>query len=720
MRDSLLHIVLLFFAVCLSSVTLAQGDYEEEISRCFRLFQDAEYVDNAEAKIYADSGLYYALKGGNPQFLGQAHQFMGWHHQDMSAFKEARSEFYLSLESFIKAGDKQGVADAYGNLGNAYFDMDLYKKSLEYQIKSLEQNERILVEVIGKKARERALEGKTYALHNIASIYSDIGLHEKGLEYELQSLSAEILSKNLMGEAISCNAIAISYKALDEIDSSTLYFERALKIHEKINYPAGMASVLYSYGVLNGSKLSKERRKEMIVESLRIHQETGDIHSYIHQLLSIANENFETIPSDSVSWTLKEAKREIRDHDLQHLLMKYEELNARHLAKTGHHKEAYAALQRYLGLKIISDEEKRSNDILVGEVTHDFTMKSFNDSLALSESYHLKSAIDEKKIADQRSWITLGVLGGLILIASLFFFVNSNRRKRRLNEVLSDKNAVIKEQKDLADEHYQSVSASIQYAKRLQFAILPTRDEVNIHLPESFLFFRPKDVVSGDFYWFEVIDDVIYIAVADCTGHGVPGAMVSVVCSNALHRVLNELQITSPAEILTRTRELVIETFGRSDEHVEDGMDISLCAIYRKEKYIEFAGANNPLWIVRSNAQMREHKADRIMDGKDYTLLEYKADKQPVGPYPVMKDFTQKRISLESDDMIYLFSDGFVDQFGGVDGKKFKSAHLKEEILSMSNQDMSDQSSILAELFTDWKGELDQVDDVCIVGFKLS
>ena len=139
-----------------------------------------------------------------------------------------------------------------------------------------------------------------------------------------------------------------------------------------------------------------------------------------------------------------------------------------------------------------------------------------------------------------------------------------------MNEVLSGKNEAIEEKNAIVEEHNRSVAASIQYAKRLQTAILPTRKEVNQYLPNSFLLFIPKDVVSGDFYWFGVANDAVYIAAADCTGHGVPGAMVSVVCSNALNRVLNEFTITEPGEILTKTRELVLDTFARSDKKVED------------------------------------------------------------------------------------------------------------------------------------------------------
>ena len=195
---------------------------------------------------------------------------------------------------------------------------------------------------------------------------------------------------------------------------------------------------------------------------------------------------------------------------------------------------------------------------------------------------------------------------------------------------------------------------------------------------------------------------------------------MSVVCSNALSRVLKEFGITDPGKILSRTRELVMETFGRSDEQVEDGMDISLCAINKTSGTVIFSGANNPLWIIRKNKGLDESgSADKILNGETHHLLEFKGDKQPVGPYPKMEDFTDRTIQIFEGDMLYLFSDGFADQFGGELGKKFMTARLKKELLNRCTNTLKTQELNIEKLFEDWKGDHEQVDDVCMIALKL-
>ncbi|MDF2436945.1 MAG: hypothetical protein K0Q95_1321 [Bacteroidota bacterium] len=198
------------------------------------------------------------------------------------------------------------------------------------------------------------------------------------------------------------------------------------------------------------------------------------------------------------------------------------------------------------------------------------------------------------------------------------------------------------------------ITDSIHYAKRIQCAILPHERVLKENLRNLFILYKPKDIVAGDFYWTERVDETVFFAVADCTGHGVPGAMVSVVCHNALNSAIKEFKLRQPAEILNKVRELVIETFEKSDENVMDGMDIALCSFEKKEMKLEYSGAYIPLYIIRN--------------GK---LLMTKADKQPIGVHLESKSFTNHTINIHQNDSLYILSDGFADQFGGDRGKKF-------------------------------------------------
>lgn len=254
----------------------------------------------------------------------------------------------------------------------------------------------------------------------------------------------------------------------------------------------------------------------------------------------------------------------------------------------------------------------------------------------------------------------------------------------------------------------EEIESSVRYAKRIQNAILPSDKLVKTHLPDSFVLYKPKDIVAGDFYWVEQKDNCVVFAAADCTGHGVPGALVSVICNNSLNRNLHEKGILDPGKILDHTRENIIQQFEMAEDNVQDGMDISLCVLKKGDlnnsAQLLWSGANNPLWIIRENE-----------------LIEYVPDKQPVGKFAHPKPFTTHAISLEKGDTIYLFTDGFQDQFGGdrSGGKKFKVARFKELVLSIQNESMDDQKQLLDSAFMAWKGNLEQVDDVCIIGLRL-
>ncbi len=254
----------------------------------------------------------------------------------------------------------------------------------------------------------------------------------------------------------------------------------------------------------------------------------------------------------------------------------------------------------------------------------------------------------------------------------------------------------------------------------MQDAILPPLDDVRNHFKETFVLFNPKDVVSGDFYWFEKIaENHALIAAADCTGHGVPGSMVSVVCSGALNRSVNEFGLTEPAAILNKTRELVIETFAKSGTGVRDGMDIALCAIQPNQ--VVFSGANNPLWLVRKKEKFSEAELNKrgTVTNNTHALIEIAANRQPIGATEHGIDFKQITIHVQPGDALYMFSDGFADQFGETTGKKFKKKPFKELLLHITAQPMQHQKQLLHEAFNVWKGSLEQIDDVCVIGVRV-
>jgi len=270
----------------------------------------------------------------------------------------------------------------------------------------------------------------------------------------------------------------------------------------------------------------------------------------------------------------------------------------------------------------------------------------------------------------------------------------------QLQNIYGIKNEQIQKQKATIEEAHKEITDSIRYAKRIQNAILPSRKVIQEYLKNSFILYKPKDVVAGDFYWIEPTENRIIFAAADCTGHGVPGAILSVICNGGLNRSVREFGLTEPGKILDKTRALVIQEFEKSEEEVKDGMDIALCCLEGNK--LQYAGAYNPLWIIRN--------------GK---VLETKANKQPIGKFDKQTPYTTHSFELEKGDTIYIFSDGYVDQFGGKRGKKFKAKAFRALLLSIQDKPMREQRALIDEAFEAWRGNLEQIDDVCVIGVKI-
>ena len=311
--------------------------------------------------------------------------------------------------------------------------------------------------------------------------------------------------------------------------------------------------------------------------------------------------------------------------------------------------------------------------------------------------------IPESDILSQVNQTKSIIIGCSVIIFLLIgFILYSYVQSRKLNLLLSKKNKVIHKQKNLIQEKSNEIIDSINYAKRIQTAMLPREHEIKAYFPTSFIFYKPKDIVAGDFYWLEESKGWQLFAVADCTGHGVPGAMVSIVCKNQLNQAVQKYNETDPAQILNITQKLVVHEFEKSSDKVTDGMDIALCAL--KGNNLKFAGANNPLWVIRKGA-------------KD--IEEYKGCKQPIGQFDYSTGFKCHEISLNKGDQFYLFSDGFAAQFGGKEGKKFKTYYFKKLLISISHENMQVQKELIKKAFEDWKNDQEQVDDICIAGVRI-
>jgi len=492
----LMKINVLLFVIFLihNSFGFGQSSNEKIAHRYFNLFQDYEYTEPDLAKKYADSGLIAAKNTQNEELIGRAYQFLGWIMQDQSRFKEANSYLKESLIHFKKSGNKQGIADAYGNYGNSFLDLEEYQLSLDYQQKSLKVNEQILSSNRNKDELFIAKIGRTYALHNIGEIYDRIGMFQKALEYEYKSIPFELENKNYEGVAISYSTLAVTHKKMNRLDSAEFYFKKSIELFEseKVDYPVGYATALQGYALMEKSSLSPLKIKEMLLKSLSINREFGDVDGEINTLLEIGKNQFDRISKDSLNALLNRIRFGIKDNELSKYNEPYLKLLSRSQANSGNFKEAYFNMIEYLRLKNISDRKSRTNELISSEIKHQIETKSYNDSLKIEHGFSLERASHNEEVAKFQNIVYLSIIGFIILSVSLFIFINSSRRRKKMNEVLSEKNELIIEQKAIVEERNQAISDSINYAKRLQAAILPTREQINVHLPIAFCFLSQR------------------------------------------------------------------------------------------------------------------------------------------------------------------------------------------------------------------------------------
>jgi len=303
------------------------------------------------------------------------------------------------------------------------------------------------------------------------------------------------------------------------------------------------------------------------------------------------------------------------------------------------------------------------------------------------------------------------IIYGIIIIILIYFLVQYRTKSlRKANQVLIEKDKasreVEKQRQELAIKN-KNITDSIQYAKKIQEALLPSHDIIKKLLPDSFILFKPKDIVSGDFYWLTEKKNKVFVSAVDCTGHGVPGAFMSLIGFKILENIIKVQGVEKPSEILNILSMGIENTFHRDEEDylLKDGMDLAFCAYDREKKLLEYAGAFNPLYLIRDN-KLIETKADRFSIGLKQMLNE-------------QNEFTNHSVSIKKGDMIYLFSDGYPDQFGGPNGKKFMYRRFRHLLLTIHKLPLQEQKDFLEKSIEDWKGEeYDQVDDILVIGIR--
>ncbi len=596
-------------------------------------------------------------------------------------------EHYMNVLILVEEiKDKQKILKkVYNSLGNVYMYLSDYPKSLRYHLKSLEIKEEL-----------NDQEGIAKSYNNIGTVYHKLGELNKAKEFYIKSFEIVKERKNKKAVAGCYNNIGVIYKEKREFEKALDYFFKSIEIYENIGNQKEIASIYNNIGFIFDMNGKSEKALEYYKKSLEINQKTGSkagiADSYI-QIGKYYNALWEYKKAIHYLENAMQIGKQIKSLDIiqaasLELSIAYENIKD--------FEEAYNAFKLYKAVNDrIKDEEKIKRFAQL-EMQHDFNKKQKEREFILKR---------QKMI----TWFSLTGLFLMILLAIVIF--RSYKRKKQDNRLLEQKNKEIEKQRDIAaaqrdkiTEQKQEITDSINYASKIQSAILPPDDFLNNVLPEHFIFFLPRDIVSGDFYWSYQKDGKVYVSAVDCTGHGVPGAFMSMLGVSFLNEIVNKKGIEHAADILNELKRYVIMYLHQDGKEgkSKDGMDIAIIIMDMEKKVLEFAGAFNPLYYIR-NGEISQVKADRM----------------PIGIYPVNEPFTNHVMEMQKGDCYYIFSDGYVDQFGAEDGSKLKARKFKNILLSNYQKTMNEQKKLLQKNFYSWKGEIEQIDDIIVIGIRV-
>ncbi|MES2566104.1 MAG: tetratricopeptide repeat protein [Bacteroidota bacterium] len=553
--------------------------------------------------------------------------------------------FHQSLRIQEETGDKSGQAYSLNNIGFIYNSQKQIGRALAYYQRSL-----ILQKELGDE------QGQAQSFNNIGNIYENKRNLKKALFYYFKALAIRRTIKDKHGIGYSLQNIGNIYFSQENYFSALYYFTKSLEIRKEIKHTQGI-----SYALCNMSKIHLAQNNTSLAlkyanDALVIAEEMG-----YPENVSLAATILEDV-------YLKENNFG-KAHEMLKLAVKMRDsINNNETQKSAERKQLQYEFEKK---EVISKAEQEKREL----------------------TYIAK--------ANQQRIIMYSVIAGLIICS--FFGVFMYKRfkiTQRQNVIIQSQKKTVEDQKHILEAHQKEIVDSINYAQRIQYALLAHEDLLKRNLASHFVFFKPKDIVSGDFYWATEHNNSFYLAVCDSTGHGVPGAFMSLLSIGFLSEAIKEKNIEHPNQVFDYVRKRLIESI--TNENQKDGFDGILLRVDKASNNVTYAASNNhPVVISEGN------------------LVHLSCDKMPVGKGERTDGFTLNKMDLNKGDTVYLYTDGYADQFGGPKGKKFKYKPLNELLVTLHNSPLQKQQEKLQETFEEWKGQLEQVDDVLIIGIQL-
>lgn len=676
------YLLLIFFIGFTHTLTAQKRN---EVDSLLRIAETAS--DSSKADIYLNLAVAYrtlqidkayqyarlSLKLAELNKLNKleadAHNILGSIYRVLGDFDKASEELHEALKLNELLGNSKGIANTANSLGILYFNQEDYQNALNFYQKALN-----LVDTTQYKG----------------------------------------------GYATFCLNIGEVYQVMGKYDEAVRLLNEALEVFVKINDLEGLA---YTYGVLAKIQL-EENQFEIAYTNCEkalayFREDQNDLGKVEYQLLlsAIYLESGKFQAAENIAFqSLELAKQMNASHWMMNAHIKLAEIYKRmkQFDKAFIHTDSALVLKT----KILDEEKQR-------QIANLRIIYETDKYIQENELLKIDTELKEKRISQQQVITAAIAICLLAIIIFAFFIYRANIAKQRINRLLRIQNEEIRQQREeiqtqaeglkdinrevvlkneLIEGKNKSITDSLNYAKRIQTALLPFQERITKSLPENFILYKPKDIVSGDFYWFRELGDKVIIVVADCTGHGIPGAFMSLIGHDMLNYICNIKHIIEPNEILSEMKSTVIHLLRQDEGKNRDGMEVSICVWDKKSHIVEFAGANHSLIYIQNN-ELHQIKGDRATIGKD----EFKH----------FNSFTKHEIAVTSDSEFYLFTDGYMDQFGGAENKKFMFGSFKELIFKNHLKQMNTQKQILEETLQDWQGEEEQVDDILIFGFRL-
>ena len=748
----------------LAIISFWAGKYDEALEK----YKDAlelalEENDSARmASVYNNIGLVYKEKGewkkaldyyfkslsinikmNQKEKIANKYNNIGVIYNKIGDYGKSVYYYKKALAEYKAIGNLEGIADQYNNLGLLYFDKGEYVKAVENIFKGVE-----LYQKTGK------IISVVNGYINIAKVY----IKEKNYDEAIRNLEKAIklsLVSDLKKE------LAMAYKHMGEVYSDIGNYNkafdfliRAINIHKKIGYQEGLGYSYIEMGSLFTKKGEPLKALAYFNKSKKIFEKINDTKGLVQSLINTAqaylkaykmvqNKEFlqKSISNAGKAYKLAEAN----DYK-ENILESSKILKDAYRYNSDFPKSLYFS-DVYENMRDSVFESKKQK--LVLEVQTKYETKQKEQELKLKDEQIARINAEKEKqrliIENERRTKIIVSIAGTVLLVMLIFIFLSYREKSRLNDLLSIKNHEIErsnkklsalvdkisKQKNeleaknkLIEEIHKELKNSIEYAEKIQLSTLPPVEDIAKFTRDYFVIYMPRDIVSGDFYWYAEVDGKIIFAVSDCTGHGVPGAFMSMLGISLLTETVVNRKIIQPAEILEDLKKGIISVLKSEEDRFgqHDGMDMAVITVDKNSGIITFAGANNGIYVVDDDLHLVDADMDKVRvfksEGHNLAVFELKADKLPVGSFIVNKNFSQVSFKMTRTQKIYMYSDGFIDQFGGTNGKKYKSSRLKKQLLEIYPLPMREQKKYLITALNDWKGDFPQIDDITFIGLK--